>query len=68
VEKDKQAFSAIAFGSGPLALRLGGGKPVDLAYNIYENVWNGRTKLELRVKDIILPGQNEVKKSKQKRH
>jgi single-stranded-DNA-specific exonuclease len=45
---------AIAFGLGELYPSLRPEKPIDVAYSIDMNVWNGRSSLQLKVKDIHL--------------
>jgi single-stranded-DNA-specific exonuclease len=45
-------FDAIAFGMGELARDLKIGDKINVAYNIDENTWNGKTKLQLKVRDI----------------
>ncbi len=46
------SFDAIAFGMGELARDLKIGDKINVAYNIDENTWNGKTKLQLKVRDI----------------
>lgn len=50
----KFKFDAIAFGMGKYLGKLG--EEIDVAYNLEENVWNGVRNLQLKVKDIKLPG------------
>jgi len=45
-------FSAIGFGLGEWAGRIGLGDTIDVVYNISENNWNGRRSLELNIKDL----------------
>ena len=52
IEGSDTIYDAIAFGMGRLGARLTEEAKVGLAYNIYENVWNGKRKIELRVRDI----------------
>lgn len=52
--EDSQPFEAIAFGMAEQLRSLNVGDKVDIAYTIDENEWNGRKKLQLKVKDIIL--------------
>jgi single-stranded-DNA-specific exonuclease len=47
-------LEAIAFGMGDLAVDLKTGNKIDVAYVLNENTWNGDTKLQLKVKDILL--------------
>jgi single-stranded-DNA-specific exonuclease len=49
-----QDFSAIAFGLGYLYPKLSKDKPIDIAYSLEENTWNGETSLQLKIKDIVL--------------
>ena len=51
---EKTSFEAIAFGWGELARDLKMGDSIDVAYSVDENTWNGNTKLQLKVKDIIV--------------
>src|SRR5260221_756037 len=43
---------AIAFGMGDLFGTLKKGDKVKIAYSISENTWNGKTNLQLKIKDI----------------
>ena len=52
LRQDKDIFEAIGFGLGALAAELKVGDTIDVAYTIDENVWNGNTKLQLKIKDI----------------
>jgi single-stranded-DNA-specific exonuclease len=45
-------FDAIAFGMGELARDIKIGDKINVAYNIDENTWNGKTKLQLKVRDV----------------
>lgn len=45
-------FNAIAFGKGYLYPKLTPSQPIDIAYNLTENEWNGRRNLELKIKDV----------------
>lgn len=45
-------LDAIAFGFGEKAEEFKIGDKVDIVYVINENIWNGKAKLELKVKDI----------------
>ena len=48
-----QVFDAIGFDLGELFYRLTPGEEnLDMVYVIEENVWNGQTKIQLRVKDL----------------
>jgi single-stranded-DNA-specific exonuclease len=46
-------FDAIAFGMGKDIANLRPGTVVDVAYTVDMNYWNGRSKLQLKVKDIL---------------
>ncbi|MEE4178166.1 MAG: single-stranded-DNA-specific exonuclease RecJ [Bacteroides sp.] len=46
---------AIAFQQGHQLENMLAGKPFDLVYQIEENEWNGKTHLQLNVKDILFP-------------
>ena len=46
---------AIAFQQGHQLEKMLAGKPFDLVYQIEENEWNGKTYLQLNVKDIHFP-------------
>ncbi len=45
-------IEAIAFGMGEKAQELKIGDQIDMVYTIDENNWNGRKKLQLKVKDL----------------
>ena len=45
-------FSAIAFQKGDLYDRIHRGEPFSICYHIEENFWQGKTSLQLNVKDI----------------
>lgn len=49
---ERLQYDAIAFGMGAMAAELAYGSQVDVAYTVDRNVWNGSTKLQLKVKDI----------------
>jgi single-stranded-DNA-specific exonuclease len=53
-ENDSPYFEAIAFGMAEQLRSLNIGDIMSLAYTIDENEWNGRKKLQLKVKDIVL--------------
>jgi single-stranded-DNA-specific exonuclease len=48
------SFDAIAFGMAEVAKEIKRGDKIDIAYTLDENTWNGTTKLQLKVKDILL--------------
>lgn len=45
-------FPAVAFGMSELLPRLSPEKPVDIAYTLVVDEWNGNKRLELKIKDI----------------
>jgi single-stranded-DNA-specific exonuclease len=45
-------FAAIGFGLGKKLEVASGKKPLDIAYCLDENVWNGVVSTQLRIKDI----------------
>jgi len=47
-------LEAVGFNMGEFYSKLSTDKPVDLAYNLFVNEWNGQRKLQLRLKDIGL--------------
>lgn len=46
-------LDAIAFGMGELYGKLSPDKPVDIAYTVDVDNWNGREKLQLKLKDLV---------------
>lgn len=50
----KQTIEAIAFNMGSMYKELVAQKKVNLAYTITNNVWNGKEKIELKIKDILI--------------
>ncbi len=54
VRDENAEFHAIAFGFGEDANKYHIGDTIDVAYTILENTWNGRSTLELKVKDIVI--------------
>lgn len=47
-------FDAIGFGMGEHFLELSPDKPIDIAYSIEEDTWNGNQNLQLKLKDLKL--------------
>lgn len=45
-------FDAIGFGMASFYSQLSSEKPVDLAYNLIADEWNGQKRLQLKLKDI----------------
>lgn len=58
LSQEGQSFEAIAFKMGEMAGVLKIGDTIDVAYSLDENTWNGRTKIQLKVKDIKGPLAN----------
>lgn len=54
VAENNCLYDAIAFGFGNLFTQLKPGNPIDIAYTIDMNVWNGNRKLQLKIKDISI--------------
>ncbi len=48
----RNRIKGIAFGCGELATKLRGGDKIDLAGSLNLNEWNGRTTVELEIKDV----------------
>ncbi|MCX6791795.1 MAG: single-stranded-DNA-specific exonuclease RecJ [Candidatus Gottesmanbacteria bacterium] len=48
------SIDAIAFGMGDLYPKVKTGKPIDIAYTIDMNTWNGRKSLQLKLRDIMV--------------
>ncbi len=46
------SVSAVAFNLGGLYSQLQSGNPIDIAYTIDSNTWNGKTTLQLKIRDI----------------
>lgn len=46
------AYDAIGFGMGRWFSKLSPSKPIDIAFNLTVDEWDGRQKLQLRIKDI----------------
>ncbi len=49
-------FDAIGFGMGNFYNQLNQGEPIDIAYELMFNEWNGQKKLELRLRDLKIEG------------
>ncbi|MGI9526874.1 MAG: single-stranded-DNA-specific exonuclease RecJ [Weeksellaceae bacterium] len=49
--KIRKVFSVIAFGKGDLKKRIQS-EPFDMVYQIEENIWQGKSHLQLRIVDI----------------
>lgn len=53
-DNPNQKFNCIGFGMGSVLDEIDEGMPIRIVYNIEENHWNGRTSLQLALKDIKL--------------
>lgn len=53
-EQRANLIEAVGFGMGERRDELKIGQKVDVVYTIDENVWNGNTKLQIKVKDLQL--------------
>ena len=52
--QDSHTFDSIAFGMGDSLPDLKLGKKIDVAYSLEENIWNGSSSLQLKIKDLSL--------------
>lgn len=52
VESRSRSYPAIGFGLGGHFDRMKRGDYFDICYNLEENFWNGRTEIQLNIKDI----------------
>ncbi len=52
LKQDEHVFDSIYFGGGEIYSNLTPGTNVDVVYRLEENEWNGRTSLQLVIKDI----------------
>ena len=51
-DDERNIFSGIAFQKGDLFSRIHSGEPFSICYNLEYNYWQGKTTLQLNVKDI----------------
>lgn len=63
---DGSAVDALLFGSKRFEFVPKMGENIDVVYSIDENTWNGRTKVQLLVKDIHNHGSQRTKKSRER--
>ncbi|HUM45958.1 MAG TPA: single-stranded-DNA-specific exonuclease RecJ [Chitinophagales bacterium] len=52
LKKGNGSLNGIGFGMGSLLPVVKSGHPFDICYNLDENEWNGRKRIEMNVKDI----------------
>jgi single-stranded-DNA-specific exonuclease len=45
-------YEAVAFNFGEYSSKIRPGNPIKLAYNLDINEWNGKKKLQLKIRDI----------------
>ena len=54
ISHDRTApIDAVAFNFASRLTEICTGEPIDIAYTIDKNVWNGKETLQLKIKDII---------------
>ncbi len=53
-DEEKKIMDAVAFGFGEMAEVIPVGTHVDVAYTVDENVWNGTTTMQIKIRDIHL--------------
>ena len=58
-EQGVAPLSGIAFQQGDLFSRIHDGKPFSICYHLEYNTWQGKTTLQLNVKDIKF-GKNDI--------
>ena len=57
IDSRSRVYPAIGFQLGDNYQRMKHGDSFDICYNLEENFWNGRTEIQLNVKDIIFNEQ-----------
>ncbi|MEG0500809.1 MAG: single-stranded-DNA-specific exonuclease RecJ [Cellulosilyticaceae bacterium] len=57
IQKGQNVFQGVGFGKGYLAEYLSEGEEVIIAGEIVKNEWNGRTTVQIRIKDIQSPAE-----------
>jgi len=58
LEKDSTVIDGIAFNKADYYFDLEKNKVIDIAYYIEKNIWDGREKIQLKIKDIIFSNQH----------
>ena len=53
-------FDVIGFGMGSFYAQLSPDEPIDIAYNLTTDEWNGNKRLQLKLKDIKIPHGRET--------
>jgi single-stranded-DNA-specific exonuclease len=51
-QNNSEGYSAIGFGLGKKHNLIANRKPIDIVYSLSENEWNGKTSLQLNLKDV----------------
>jgi len=51
-QNNSEGYSAIGFGLGKKHNLISSRKPIDIVYSLSENEWNGKTSLQLNLKDL----------------
>ena len=51
-KKGETSYDAIGFNMGNHYEKLITGKPIDIAYVVEKNEWQGRTSIQLNIRDI----------------
>ncbi len=62
VSKDGQRIDGIGFNFGNFYDKISNGDLFNVVFTIEENVWNGRTSLQLNIKDIKIENENTTQK------
>lgn len=60
IQKGQSVFQGVGFGKGYLAEYLTEGEEVIIAGEIVKNEWNGRTTVQVRIKDIQSPVEKVI--------
>jgi single-stranded-DNA-specific exonuclease len=58
LEKDQVVVEAIAFNKADYYFDLEKNKTIDVAYYLEKNIWDGREKIQLKIKDIIFSNRH----------
>lgn len=58
--KNDQVIDAIAFGIGDSYQEIVDSELLDIVYNLDKNTWNGKTSLQLKIKDVRRSGSKSV--------
>ena len=51
-QNNSEGYAAIGFGLGQKYDLISNRKPIEIAYSLSENEWNGKTTLQLNLKDL----------------